>query len=370
MYDSQVRNTLAVATVSYQRPFRFLISRTVYTAISVTYGLDLSMKTSSQTKLPYTQQYITRRRDLSHCQVASSERSSPKKSIMATTSCTVASCSTRTLPNNGSGTLSVTSQIDTTELKFHLMTDSIEGLMILLKVTPERVILYLRQGESYQPKLELSDPNAVLELQRNIKYWVSLDAKSGILRYGKYFPARRLTLLTAFLKPRAAAIQGNAHLVWDGVKSQLHINHAYVVHKVGDMSSILTHTFNPLTVQCDPKPCITPSTCLNMLMIASGEYTVPSSLNPACQELYDHISGSEVKLNDEVFTDFTEAIQHSIKTKDCLVYNMLRQKAVKTAKNRVASREDMAAATDAELRAQYLRITLGCHKVNSPMSWQ
>lgn len=268
------------------------------------------------------------------------------------------------LPNKGYGTISVLSQQISTELSFDLLICRSEGCLLSLKISPETVTLYVRQDGKLQPRLQETSPNAGLSLERKTLYWLSLDSKSGVLRYGKYFANRDLTLFEAFLKSKAAS-EGGGHIVWDndGCSQLEQMALVGVSHKGSDGMTGLWPLFVPVPVLCDLPPVITPPDENSMSQLDGGKYVLPSSLHPACQELYEHISGPNISLNNKDFPDFADAIEHSIETKGFLLYNLLRNKIAVKGEQREATKAELEAVTTEQLRAQYLRITLGCHKV-------
>jgi len=86
---------------------------------------------------------------------------------------------------------------------------------------------------------------------------------------------------------------------------------------------------------------------LNMIHIASNKYLPSANLSLVSQMLYNCISGKNFVLNDTDFPEFSQAIEHSIKTEGCWCNTRLKEKATEFSKDKPNVLET------------YLRITLG-----------
>lgn len=93
---------------------------------------------------------------------------------------------------------------------------------------------------------------------------------------------------------------------------------------------------------------------LSMLDIASGTYLPSANLSPASQILYNCISGKRFVLDDEDFPEFSQAIEHSLRTPGCWCNRRILEKATEFDKDHPQPLET------------YLRITLGGNNGESP----
>jgi uncharacterized cupin superfamily protein len=86
--------------------------------------------------------------------------------------------------------------------------------------------------------------------------------------------------------------------------------------------------------------------------IATNKYVSVASLSPACQQMYNCISGKKFILNSPDFPDFSKAIDYSIKTPGLWCNKTLIEKSNEFGKP--------------NLQETYLRITLGSNNGESP----
>jgi len=93
---------------------------------------------------------------------------------------------------------------------------------------------------------------------------------------------------------------------------------------------------------------------LTMDLIASNNYLPKASLSIASQKLYDCIAGKQFVLDSPDFPQFSQAIEHSIRTPGKWCYERLKQKATEFNKDKPDEKET------------YLRITLGENNGESP----
>jgi len=99
---------------------------------------------------------------------------------------------------------------------------------------------------------------------------------------------------------------------------------------------------------------------LTMEDIAKGKYMPLANLSTVSQKMYHCISGKKFVLNTPDFPDFTDAIEHSIKTPGLWCNTTLKNKSNEFAKYYVTdSKKD-------NLLETYLRITLGENNGESP----
>jgi hypothetical protein len=207
--------------------------------------------------------------------------------------------------NRGCGTFSVISNINTEKIVFELSVCVSDGPLITLEICPGSVALHLRQGH----QLQIAEKKTQLDVGSDIRYkarfWLSLDSHNGMLRYGKYFPNRKLTLLKVSLDPRTAP-ENTGAVVWDtdSCSQVSQISLIRVLQQIDGEVSEMIPTIADRPVTCDPRPYITSPSELSLSLLASGDYTAPSTLHVACQELYEHIAATNISLNDGDFPDF------------------------------------------------------------------
>lgn len=110
----------------------------------------------------------------------------------------------------------------------------------------------------------------------------------------------------------------------------------------------------PVTV--DIPPFILPNNEVSLLNLDEDNKTVVQNLSEECQDLYANVSGDNIQLNTPDFPDFSEAIDHSIRTEGAVCNMMLASKVS----------EFSEGATKNDANETYLRITLGKNKGDSP----
>lgn len=93
---------------------------------------------------------------------------------------------------------------------------------------------------------------------------------------------------------------------------------------------------------------------LTMDLLATGTYMPKANLSIIAQKLYDCIAGKHFVLDSPDFPDFSQAIEHSIKTPGLWCNERLKQKATEFDKNKPDEKET------------YLRITIGENNGESP----
>ncbi|MBU2713945.1 hypothetical protein, partial [Zooshikella harenae] len=87
-------------------------------------------------------------------------------------------------------------------------------------------------------------------------------------------------------------------------------------------------------------------------MLDQGTATVVNNLSEECGVLYGNVAGQRITLNTPDFPDFADAINYSIITKGCMLYEKLKEK------------EGEFGHADPD--ETYLRVTVGVNKGNSP----
>jgi hypothetical protein len=107
---------------------------------------------------------------------------------------------------------------------------------------------------------------------------------------------------------------------------------------------------DPVTV--DPPMRVVRHDAITMDDIAAGKLTVPASLTPVCQKLYDNVAGASFILDTPDFPLFSAAIKASIEDKEGWCYKVLDAKAREFG--------------EYDPLKTYLRITLGANQGESP----
>jgi predicted metal-dependent enzyme (double-stranded beta helix superfamily) len=174
--------------------------------------------------------------------------------------------------------------------------------------------------------------------QRGAYYWVSLDAQNQRI-YAGIGEARVETFIYKYeFEPAQHAT----------VKKWLET----ITTVVADNAQIIRLLRDPITREVPLH--VFPTERLSMEGIASGKVIPSASLSPTQQRLYNTIAGLNFKLDTPDFRQFTDAIEHSIKTPGCWAYETLKKKATEFNKDKPDPSET------------YLRITLGENNGESP----
>ncbi|CCX32246.1 Similar to hypothetical protein SUS17_589 [Sphingomonas sp. S17]; acc. no. ZP_08387321 [Pyronema omphalodes CBS 100304] len=99
-------------------------------------------------------------------------------------------------------------------------------------------------------------------------------------------------------------------------------------------------------------PVVVHNDKVTLEQLEDGSVTVVENLPPSCQQFYANVTGKTIQLDSDDF-EFFEAIHHSVTTEGCIGWNKLKAKAE---------------ASGHPFEAQYLRVTLGLNRGNSPGS--
>jgi predicted metal-dependent enzyme (double-stranded beta helix superfamily) len=171
-------------------------------------------------------------------------------------------------------------------------------------------------------------------------YWVSLDAQNQRIYAGVGEPR----IETAAYKYQFEPAQHATVKAWlEGIATVRIEGPAQFMRLVRDPISRLPH---PLKVVDMPD--------LTMDMLAAGLMKPNANLSATMRQLYDCIAGPKFQLNGPEFPQFTQAIEHSIRTPGCWCYERLKAKATEFNKDKPDPSET------------YLRITLGENGGESP----
>lgn len=188
---------------------------------------------------------------------------------------------------------------------------------------------------SNEPLVDHKNTKGIVK-QRGAYYWFSLDAQNQRL-YAGIGEARTETAIYTYqwswTHERKLFLESLASVTLEGLQ----------------VRSILRDPITrsvPLYVKGTDE--------LTMDMVASSRYLPKANLSIIAQKLYDCISGKQFCLNGPDFPEFSQAIEHSIRTPGKWCYERLKQKATEFDKDKPDEKET------------YLRITLGENNGESP----
>ncbi|KAH8726011.1 RmlC-like cupin domain-containing protein [Phaeosphaeriaceae sp. PMI808] len=169
-------------------------------------------------------------------------------------------------------------------------------------------------------------------------YWLSIDRSNWILRYGKYYSCKALTILQVSLTVETGAWLGDLTSV-----------------NVVDNVSPLKIRISRLPVTMDLPPLVVANESVSLRELDLAKVTTWANLPKACQNLYHNIAGLGVTLETADFPDLAlaEAIHKSVTTPGYWGYKKLQSKCSNP-------------ADDKEFVLKYLRVTIGSSKGNSP----
>ena len=175
--------------------------------------------------------------------------------------------------------------------------------------------------------------------QTGAYYWLSLDSQNQRL-YAGIGEARKETVIYSYQFPQDAS-RKSIKLFLERLTS-VSLEKATVSALLRDP---ITRTVPLLVKDTDH---------LTMGLIASGKHLPKANLSIVAQKLYDCIAGKQFTLNSPDFPQFSQAIEHSIRTPGKWCYERLKQKATEFDKDKPDEKET------------YLRITLGENNGESP----
>ncbi|KAJ7071430.1 hypothetical protein C8F01DRAFT_433764 [Mycena amicta] len=183
------------------------------------------------------------------------------------------------------------------------------------------------------------------------RYWVSVDHKNGILRFGRDYANLSMAMYEAQLKQRVPP--GVNH--WKNEKYAFidELTTVTVQQTGGSLTAApLQLIYQPLPIVEKLPPIIVANDQITLEQLATGSVTVPANLSPECQRLYSNVAGMNIQLDTPDFPEFSRAIQRSVNTEGLLCQTLLKQKAGEFGKD--------------DYQTTYLRITLGSDLGNSP----
>jgi len=190
---------------------------------------------------------------------------------------------------------------------------------------------------SQESEKDLPDPNnkSGLTQQPGAYYWINIDSQNKRISAGVGEPRQETQIYSYTFTTE------NINL-----ESLLDIHYSSHVQ--------------PLRLLRDPilqnVPLIVRSTeDLTMDEVASNKYLPHANLSSVAQKLYNCISGTRFVLDDDAFPEFSQAIEHSIRTPGCWCYERLLQKST-----------EFNPGGEPKPKETYLRITLGQNNGESP----
>ncbi|KAF3906734.1 hypothetical protein AA313_de0202059 [Arthrobotrys entomopaga] len=244
---------------------------------------------------------------------------------------------------DGKGTIAVKSWA-TSNVEFRVKTTGETYYpMLILKVTNSTVKFLHKDGNGNETVL----PHKVVRPESNpyvpkaapkdgTVYWLSVDRSNGMLRYGKHYTCKALTLMEVSFDPQPD--------LWLDKLGPVEIDD-------GSMSSQVKISRLPVIV--DLPPTVVTSEEVSLHDLSLSRVTTWANLPEACQKLYHNVAGKKVALESSNFEKLADAIHQSVTTEGYWGHSKLRSKC--------KNPDDPE-----EFQYKYLRITIGSHTGNSP----
>jgi len=186
----------------------------------------------------------------------------------------------------------------------------------------------------------LTVAGAGLDASLACPYWFSFDCHNRLVRYGK--GEMRLGTMQASCALPPPPGKGADPWAW--------IKRIEDVEIAADVAGYVDLWKDPVTIELPMR--VVPHDSITMEDMAYGRVTVPASLTPTGQKLYDNVAGTSFVLDTPDFPDFSAAIKASILDKNGWCAQVLERKANEFGKY------------DPDMT--YLRITLGTNQGESP----
>lgn len=188
------------------------------------------------------------------------------------------------------------------------------------------------------------DNNTGLNDNKGCYYWISLDSQNQRIICG-VGEARMET--KTYIYEFTTQVDASGGSRGQGPRNKLFLESLVTINISNESTALV-----PMKLLRDPitsnVPLIVKNTHeLNMIHIASNKYLPNANLSLVSQILYNCISGKNFVLNDTDFPEFSQAIEHSIKTEGCWCNTRLKEKATEFSKDKP------------NILETYLRITLG-----------
>lgn len=218
---------------------------------------------------------------------------------------------------------------------------------ILLGVESERAFFRAKiRGETKElvtvDKSSIGEKVGYDDSDNKVTYWWSYDSDAMTIKYGKGYYMKETTLMsytfndqegnenrsTYFDPTKPKTVKIHNDYPWKTTGPPLLSGFAAVVNfapVVADLEQEIVFSLHPLT--CNRPPIVRDSSSSNLFDIDLGKYTYSSSLPDECKVLYANVTGVNMRLDyGEQAYKLTDAIRHSIESKDGILYKRLEEK--------------------------------------------
>lgn len=204
-----------------------------------------------------------------------------------------------------------------------------------LKVQFTETNVLINLEPSNEPLVDPNNTKGIVK-QRGAYYWFSLDSQNQRL-YAGIGESRKETAIYTYQWP------------WTHQRKLF----------LESLVSVKCENLRVRHILRDPITRVVPllvkdKEALTMDLLAAGTYMPNANLSIIAQKLYDCIAGKHFVLDSSDFPEFSQAIEHSIKTPGLWCHERLKQKATEFDKDKPDEKET------------YLRITLGENNGESP----
>ncbi|KAJ5290782.1 hypothetical protein N7478_000033 [Penicillium angulare] len=253
----------------------------------------------------------------------------------------------------GQGTIAVNSKT-TDGIEFCVSTGTSYPKLIL-KLTQHSATFYKKEDAAKETLLEGTDLRP--ESSRFIPstspkdgtvYWLSIDRSNWVLRYGKYYTSKWLTLVEVKLDDKKGE--------WLEQLTTVKVDDSKKPTRVMGVRVDPNIKISRLPVTLDLPPIVVSNEAVTLRRLDFLAETSWVNLPNACQNLYHNISGEKISLDAEPeFQQLAEAIHKSVTTPGLWGHNKLKSKC-----------KNPTNPDPKEFVYKYLRITIGSNKGNSP----
>ena len=206
------------------------------------------------------------------------------------------------------------------------------------------------QTEKTKPPILVNSKTGLISAN-NVFYWVSLDSQHQAIKFG-------------IGEARPETVKYSYNLLLEQTQNTKSVSLTEQPETYKRFFESLTTIKNISNIQpikllrdpiINPVPLIIKRIDeLTMSDIAEYKYLPNAFLTPINQQLFNCISGKNFVLDDDYFSDFSKAIQHSIVTEGCWCYKKLQEKSTEFNPDKP------------NINETYLRITLGRNSGESP----
>lgn len=209
-----------------------------------------------------------------------------------------------------------------------------------LRVATNKATFSEQKSSIWTEVASVNLPAAGIDMDENCSYWFSLDCHNRKLRYGK----GEMRLGTSLLEYTIPAPDK------DKPDQYTWLHQVEVLKYQPEVVKPEQVWRDPVTTE--PPLYVVPTDALTMEDIALNHATVAANLSGVGQVLYNNVAGKNYQLNSPDFPNFSDAIEASIRNKNGWCYKTLEEKANEFG--------------DYNIKATYLRITLGMNQGESP----